>query len=988
MLLTRGAALAVRLQPPAFTPWHAHHFPTRTLKGACPAVCPRHGPPLPAGAASGAGGGRPYELHPAKFARVPYGSLAPRGWLLEQLKVQAEGVAGYLDVSTFPGADHVNTSLWVGGDGKAGGDPGPTDQWLPYWLNGMAPNTALLGAAAAEGAKVALASGVDARVPRVLEYILAHTNASGWLGPMLNEPGDKFGHGLWDPLNALKSIIYYGEFNPEAERRCAAAVVAHLLLARKLLETDKVQAWSATRWPTFVEVVHMAVDQYAPRYGDDPEVMPLGRDATVQALLEAAAMIESKGFNWRDYYHRNATGGMSGGKDFPTGAAPDWNVFDHGVNNAEGALKWPAVRYRRTGRDEDAAQEAYVLSMMDQYQGQPGALFAADEVFAGRQPERGTETCLVVEAMASLELAFANLGDPLLMDRVERLAFNAMPAALDAEMWTNVYVQQANSVFAGNSPAPSNRAEASRDGAASRPPRCSACGGGPLREAGDDAPSGEDLNANFFGVGHFPCCLTNFPQGWPKFAQHAFMTGANESEVIVASLVPAKASLDAGDFTTDSDYPFGDTATITAKATKDIMMYVRVPGWADKATVDGLPAMAGSFVGVECLAGKRRVIKVALNPEVKVEYGWGAPGSNVTVVPYDADGAEVPAADPKADWVASFAGSHLPGYTDIRSGDPGNHETAVLAHPLRGAGHYLTGASVSFRYAAGYTPKAGEPAKNGTTATLVVLDFETRAELAGSEPSPPLDKFSFDTFTRYSDPVVLTLPAGTRVPNAKLLALAIRFEDNERNVQVPVGAGDQGLRANVTWSGDVGPEPVPPAGDWTEPPVNGAVVTRGPLVFSLRPESTTRVFKNYSDYAPVRPKAVDYEINATGTWDYALVLGGGGKAPQFVRESSAGWAQELPWSRQERPFYIRARARRVASWGRYGKSQVLAPPPSSPVDCGAQDAGCGDEVDIELVPYGATAVRVTTFPWTHPAQLQRGVSSAHPRRLGGAAAAA
>ena len=86
------------------------------------------------------------------------------------------------------------------------------------------------------------------------------------------------------------------------------------------------------------------------------------------------------------------------------------------------------------GREVDAEQESYVLNMIDQYQGQPGALFAADEVFAGRQPERGTETCLVVEAMASLELAFANLGDPRLMDRVERLAFNAMPAALDAEM--------------------------------------------------------------------------------------------------------------------------------------------------------------------------------------------------------------------------------------------------------------------------------------------------------------------------------------------------------------------------------------------------------------------------------------------------------------------------------------------------------------------------------------------------------------------------
>jgi hypothetical protein len=36
--------------------------------------------------------------------------------------------------STFPGADHVNTSLWSGGNGsKMGG----TTQWLPYWTNGQ-----------------------------------------------------------------------------------------------------------------------------------------------------------------------------------------------------------------------------------------------------------------------------------------------------------------------------------------------------------------------------------------------------------------------------------------------------------------------------------------------------------------------------------------------------------------------------------------------------------------------------------------------------------------------------------------------------------------------------------------------------------------------------------------------------------------------------------------------------------------------------------
>ena len=50
-----------------------------------------------------------------------------------QLVLQANSLAGYMSVSTFPGADKVNSSLWIGGDGsKAGG----TQQWLPYLTNG------------------------------------------------------------------------------------------------------------------------------------------------------------------------------------------------------------------------------------------------------------------------------------------------------------------------------------------------------------------------------------------------------------------------------------------------------------------------------------------------------------------------------------------------------------------------------------------------------------------------------------------------------------------------------------------------------------------------------------------------------------------------------------------------------------------------------------------------------------------------------------
>ena len=54
---------------------------------------------------------------PVVWDPLPYGSVAPHGWLLEQLLTQANGLAGFMPTSTFPGALAVNTSRWVGGDG-------------------------------------------------------------------------------------------------------------------------------------------------------------------------------------------------------------------------------------------------------------------------------------------------------------------------------------------------------------------------------------------------------------------------------------------------------------------------------------------------------------------------------------------------------------------------------------------------------------------------------------------------------------------------------------------------------------------------------------------------------------------------------------------------------------------------------------------------------------------------------------------------------
>ena len=523
------------------------------------------------------------KLAPKAFSAIPLGSITTGGWMKEQLILQANALEGAMPISTFPGAITVNGSTWVGGKGSDG-----CSQWLPYWTNGAVPMLELLRPDAEAMSRLDSDFAVAKVIDAMMEYVLAHTNKStsgpgaGWIGPFENEPGDSNGHGLWDPLNMLRTLLNYAQAHADQAKAIAKACIAHLTAEAKLLHTDPVIKWASTRWPTFVEICQYSIDVLIPEFGDDLDVTPLGAKATTTLLLNASQLFRVKGMNWTSYYHQ------TGAVKFPEKSIPNWNTNDHGVNNAEGAMRWPAVAYRMSGgAASDRKEQDFMLGMLDKWQGQVTALFCADEVFCGRAAHRGTETCTVVEAMASLELAFTTFGDAALMDRIERLAFNAMPAALTADMWTHVYVQNANSVFAGRTgPAeaavdPSRRHHSlhyqhqstrTKGGCNPNAPCGGSSGGTRHRDhALGDTPSGEDQTANFYGVSHFPCCITNFGQGWPKFAMHAIVADPTHNAVVIASLVPASASITTLPATrstqgngagavvvkTDSKYPFG-----------------------------------------------------------------------------------------------------------------------------------------------------------------------------------------------------------------------------------------------------------------------------------------------------------------------------------------------------------------------------------------------------------------------------------------------
>jgi DUF1680 family protein len=266
----------------------------------------------------------------------------------------------------------------------------------------------------------------------------------------------------------------------------------------------------------------------------------------------------------------------------------------HVVNNAMG-VKAPAVAYRQTSEETDRAAVANAIDTLDTYHGQATGVFTGDEHLAGRDPTRGTELCAVVEYMYSLEEMVSTLGAVRSADRLERIAFNALPAQFTPDMWAHQYDQQANQVL---------------------------CAVG-------EYPWTNSPDANCFGLEpHYGCCTANLHQGWPKFASHCWM----ESETGLAAIAYAPSAVTAAIDGTEvriveeTDYPFGDEVQFAVETDQPIrfVLDIRIPEWAQDATIelpDGetLSPESGTFHAVDREWHDGERLRLAFSPSIEAE---------------------------------------------------------------------------------------------------------------------------------------------------------------------------------------------------------------------------------------------------------------------------------------------------------------------------------------------------------------------------------
>lgn len=451
----------------------------------------------------------PNALLDSTFIALPLGSIKPQGWLRNQLRIQADGMTGHLE-EHWP--DVGPESGWLGGSGES---------WErgPYYLDGLVPLAYLLDD-----------NELQRKAQKWIEWALASQAEDGRFGPthLTTVNTEVRNRDWWQDMIMLKVLTQYHEATQDP--RVIPFMTRYFAYLSETLEADPLQEWARARGQDLLLSIHWLYDRT-----EDAE------------LLELAEVVRKQTIDWTSIFAK-----------FPFWRKQEqWDHRTHVVNVAM-AIKAPAVFYRQTGDESDRGAVYDGIHSLMTHHGQAHGLFSGDEWLSGTHPSQGVELCAVVEYMFSLENLVRILGDGRFADVLERVAFNALPAAVSPNWDSHQYDQQVNQIMCN---------------AAKRP-----WSNGP--------------DANMFGLEpNFGCCTANMHQGWPKFVSGLWMS-TRDGGLAAVSYAPCSIQTSVGngipiELAVSGDYPFRDSVSIRVGLTNNVEfpMLLRIPEWCAKPAV-------------------------------------------------------------------------------------------------------------------------------------------------------------------------------------------------------------------------------------------------------------------------------------------------------------------------------------------------------------------------------------------------------------------
>ena len=330
-------------------------------------------------------------LQPDYFVKLPVGSIQPKGWLLETINRQADGLAGHLGQISIWLTKKNNA--WLNKDGK--GDYGWEE--LPYWLKGYGDMAYILNR-----------PDMLAETKVWLDGTLNSQRDNGDFGPVQVKENGK--RDLWAQM--LMLFCLQSSYEHKADPRILNLMTKYF------------------RWQMTIPDDQFLEDYWENSRGGDNlfSVYWLYNRTKEPFLLELATKIDRNTANWRQ-----------------ADKLPNW----HNVNIAQ-CFREPATYFLQSGKPADLKATYNNFNLVRQRYGQvPGGMWGGDENSRPgyTDPRQAVETCGMVEQMASDEMLMRFTGDPMWAENCEDVAFNTLPAAFMPDYRSLRYLTAPNMVL-------------------------------------------------------------------------------------------------------------------------------------------------------------------------------------------------------------------------------------------------------------------------------------------------------------------------------------------------------------------------------------------------------------------------------------------------------------------------------------------------------------------------------------------------------------
>lgn len=468
------------------------------------------------------------------YCQIDPRKIRPQGWLLRQLQIQAEGLSGNLD-KIWP---DVRDSAWIGGNREG---------WerVPYWLDGFIPLAWLLDD-----------YDMKNRAEKYISAIVKRQKEDGWLCPGKDE--DRCSYDVWALFLIGKVFVLYWEFTGSQTVKESLYKAMKCLYRMMKEQSFTLFDWGKFRWFECLIPLQFLYEQYGEEW-----IKELGR------------ILQEQGANYPDYEEKWKR------------PLNKWTYETHVVNIAM-MLKYEALCSSFFG-DKFTDVTEKLWGTLVQYNGTAVGTVTGDECLSGLKNNQGTELCSVVELMYSFELLYAITGDPVWADRLEKIAFNALPATISDDMWSHQYDQQTNQIACERFPGKSH-----------------------FRTNGPDA--------HIFGLEpNFGCCTSNLHQGWPKLALSIFLQ--DEEEIECALMLPSKLETQISGvnvkLTLLTEYPFLHTCQYVVEVERPVefQLKIRIPGWSKRYESDGKIYDNDGYLLIKQMWEDKQVISVRLFDE-------------------------------------------------------------------------------------------------------------------------------------------------------------------------------------------------------------------------------------------------------------------------------------------------------------------------------------------------------------------------------------